>query len=166
VTNKASIFINRWVWKLARLPYLAEYPASIQPSHCWLFHWGWYHCRQGFRVQRRRSRRPVVSNAISGESAGGEDQARSPGGLPTRLESTCASGGMSALRNKISCFCFCPSQLVSLMIGNNDVCSEMCYWKDPSQIVSSHYWGVRKALDYLRDNLPRTFVNVIPMISE
>jgi hypothetical protein len=52
------------------------------------------------------------------------------------------------------------------MIGNNDICSEMCYWKDPSQIVASHYWGVRKALDYLRDNLPRTFVNVIPMISE
>lgn len=63
-------------------------------------------------------------------------------------------------------FCVFHHQLVSLMIGNNDVCSEMCYWKNPSKIIDSHYWGVRKALDYLRDHLPRTFVNVIPMLSK
>lgn len=52
-------------------------------------------------------------------------------------------------------------QLINLMIGPNDFCVEMCYLKDPQSIVENHRKEIIQTLRLLRDNLPRTFVNLV-----
>jgi len=53
-------------------------------------------------------------------------------------------------------------QLISLMIGNNDFCSEMCWIPSPWSILERHKTDLLQVLRTLRDNLPRTFVALIP----
>jgi hypothetical protein len=47
------------------------------------------------------------------------------------------------------------------MIGSNDFCSHMCYLRDLSVPPKIHKDNLVKALDYLRDNMPRTIVNLV-----
>ncbi|XP_076764145.1 phospholipase B1, membrane-associated [Xylocopa sonorina] len=49
-------------------------------------------------------------------------------------------------------------KLVSLFIGSNDFCSEMCSIPSPWSILKDHKTDLVAALRILRDNLPRTFV--------
>lgn len=54
-------------------------------------------------------------------------------------------------------------QLVTLMIGANDFCVDICYLP-PNKIKQSpetHRRDLMKALDYLQENLPRTLVNLV-----
>lgn len=53
-------------------------------------------------------------------------------------------------------------KLISLMIGANDFCSEMCYLPSPWSIVKNHREDLLETLRIIRDNLPRTLVNIIP----
>jgi len=53
-------------------------------------------------------------------------------------------------------------QLISLMIGSNDFCVEMCWIPSPWSILESHKADLLQVLRTLRDNLPRTFVALIP----
>lgn len=48
------------------------------------------------------------------------------------------------------------------MIGANDFCSEMCYLPSPWSIVKNHREDLLETLRIIRDNLPRTLVNIIP----
>jgi len=56
-------------------------------------------------------------------------------------------------------------KLVTIMIGHNDVCSHACnnVWTAFDASPLQYTKRVTKALDMLRDNLPRTFVNVVPL---
>ena len=54
------------------------------------------------------------------------------------------------------------AQMVTIMIGANDFCSHMCYLKNFSFTPQLHKDSLIKALDYLRDNMPRTIVNLVP----
>jgi hypothetical protein len=51
--------------------------------------------------------------------------------------------------------------MVTIMIGSNDFCSHMCYLKDISMTSKLHKNNLVKALDYMRDNMPRTIVNLV-----
>jgi hypothetical protein len=51
--------------------------------------------------------------------------------------------------------------MVTIMIGGNDFCSHMCYLKDFSVTPERRKEDMMKALDYLRDNMPRTIVNLV-----
>ncbi|XP_033362636.1 phospholipase B1, membrane-associated-like isoform X2 [Bombus vosnesenskii] len=53
-------------------------------------------------------------------------------------------------------------KLISLMIGSNDFCSNMCATSSPWTMLNDHKIDLIHTLRILRDNLPRTFVALIP----
>ncbi|XP_046416826.1 phospholipase B1, membrane-associated-like isoform X1 [Neodiprion fabricii] len=54
-------------------------------------------------------------------------------------------------------------KLVTIFFGANDICSAQCY--KPEQFSPSrHALHLRRTLDYLRATLPRTLVNVVPVL--
>ncbi|XP_055676504.1 phospholipase B1, membrane-associated-like [Lutzomyia longipalpis] len=52
-------------------------------------------------------------------------------------------------------------KMVFYLFGANDFCMDMCYVEDPMKIVEKHEKELIETLRILRDNLPRTMVNVI-----
>jgi lysophospholipase L1-like esterase len=54
------------------------------------------------------------------------------------------------------------AQMVTIMIGANDFCSHTCYLKNFSIMPQLHKENLIKALDYLKDKMPRTIVNLVP----
>lgn len=46
-------------------------------------------------------------------------------------------------------------------MGANDFCLDMCYHKNPQEIVKQHEQDLLTVLRTLRDFLPRTIVNVV-----
>ncbi|CAG9863729.1 unnamed protein product [Phyllotreta striolata] len=53
-------------------------------------------------------------------------------------------------------------KMVTLMIGDNDFCNNVCYFPNYYDSLEQHRRDLLEVLRYLRDNLPRTIVNVIP----
>lgn len=53
-------------------------------------------------------------------------------------------------------------KLVTILIGNNDFCSDMCYYLNPKEVIDLHEKNMVKTLRYLRDNFPRMLVNIVP----
>ncbi|PSN51394.1 hypothetical protein C0J52_04439 [Blattella germanica] len=53
-------------------------------------------------------------------------------------------------------------KLVTIMIGCNDFCSYMCYYKNYSEVVERHKDDMNRTLNFLEANLPRTLVNLVP----
>ncbi|XP_015370597.1 PREDICTED: phospholipase B1, membrane-associated-like [Diuraphis noxia] len=54
-------------------------------------------------------------------------------------------------------------KLITMFFGANDLCSGQCYDKDGTTPLQ-HSKKLQKALDYLQANLPRTFVNLVPVL--
>lgn len=54
-------------------------------------------------------------------------------------------------------------KVITLMFGANDLCSGQCY-DGKGSVPQSHAAKLRAALDYLQDNLPRAFVNLVPVL--
>ncbi|XP_059475799.1 phospholipase B1, membrane-associated-like [Neocloeon triangulifer] len=54
-------------------------------------------------------------------------------------------------------------KLVTILIGNNDICLNMCYTDEPLAIIAQFKKNLIDSLDYLRDNLPRTLINLVPL---
>lgn len=52
-----------------------------------------------------------------------------------------------------------------MFFGANDLCSGQCYDKDGTTPLQ-HGKKLQKALDYLQANLPRTLVNLVPVLGE
>lgn len=50
-----------------------------------------------------------------------------------------------------------------MFFGANDLCSGQCYDKDGTTPLQ-HSKKLQKALDYLQANLPRTMVNLVPVL--
>ncbi|KAH0953115.1 hypothetical protein HN011_004510 [Eciton burchellii] len=53
-------------------------------------------------------------------------------------------------------------KFVSIMIGANDFCTDICWVPSPWSILEKHKAHMLQVLRILRDNLPRTFVALIP----
>ncbi|XP_053658229.1 phospholipase B1, membrane-associated-like [Anopheles marshallii] len=56
-------------------------------------------------------------------------------------------------------------KLVTIAIGGNDICSFVCTMRYPEQLPAKHRLRLQRTLRYLRDNMPRTFVNVVSVPS-
>lgn len=56
-------------------------------------------------------------------------------------------------------------KMITVFFGANDICSAQCYNKEKAS-ARSHALKLMKALDYLYENLPRTFVNLIPVLGK
>lgn len=48
------------------------------------------------------------------------------------------------------------------MIGGNDFCLNICYQSDFEYMLQAHRKDMIQSLRLLRDNLPRTIVNLVP----
>ncbi|BFF96615.1 phospholipase B1 membrane-associated [Drosophila madeirensis] len=53
-------------------------------------------------------------------------------------------------------------KLVTLFIGNNDFCTDICYYPEPEMTIKWHEQNMLKTYRYLRDNVPRLMLNVVP----
>lgn len=53
-------------------------------------------------------------------------------------------------------------KLVTLFIGNNDFCTDICFYPKPELTVSYHERNMLKTYRYLRDHVPRLLLNVVP----
>ncbi|CAD7081106.1 unnamed protein product [Hermetia illucens] len=53
-------------------------------------------------------------------------------------------------------------KLVTILIGANDFCLDMCYQSDSRVILQRHEKDLLTTLRTLRDNIPRLIVNVVP----
>uniref|UniRef100_A0A1A9WTA0 Phospholipase B1, membrane-associated n=1 Tax=Glossina brevipalpis TaxID=37001 RepID=A0A1A9WTA0_9MUSC len=56
-------------------------------------------------------------------------------------------------------------KLITLFIGSNDFCSHVCFHSNPMDAIDFHEKDMLKTLRYLRDNVPRLMVNVMPAIN-
>lgn len=52
-------------------------------------------------------------------------------------------------------------KIVTILIGPNDFCSDFCYQAYPERSAENHRKELIETLRILRDNLPRTIVNVV-----
>ena len=57
-------------------------------------------------------------------------------------------------------------KLITLLIGANDFCSDMCYRKIPEKVIELHEMDLLATFRNIRDNLPRTMINVVLPPSE
>lgn len=53
-------------------------------------------------------------------------------------------------------------KLITMLIGNNDFCSDVCYLPRPEDAIKKHEENMVKTYRYLRDNVPRLMINVVP----
>ncbi|XP_018318542.1 phospholipase B1, membrane-associated-like [Agrilus planipennis] len=56
-------------------------------------------------------------------------------------------------------------KMITLLIGDNDFCSELCYKRNFQSVLNKHKQDLLEVLRTLRDNLPRTFVNILPPVN-
>ncbi|KAL1117924.1 hypothetical protein AAG570_004237 [Ranatra chinensis] len=54
-------------------------------------------------------------------------------------------------------------KMITIFFGANDLCSGQCYNKRGTT-PAAHAYKIQMALDYLHDNMPRTIVNLIPVL--
>lgn len=52
-------------------------------------------------------------------------------------------------------------KVVTMMIGSNDFCLDVCYSKDQDKLVQQAERDMIRVLRIMRENLPRTLVNVV-----
>ncbi|KAJ8911671.1 hypothetical protein NQ315_014030 [Exocentrus adspersus] len=54
-------------------------------------------------------------------------------------------------------------KMITVFFGANDICSAQCYDSEKAS-AENHVRKLMLALDYLEQNLPRTFINLIPVL--
>ncbi|EDW12205.2 phospholipase B1, membrane-associated [Drosophila mojavensis] len=52
-------------------------------------------------------------------------------------------------------------KLLTVFVGNNDICSDMCHWDDQEKMIERHARDLREAFRLLRDNVPRLLINLV-----
>ncbi|KAE8750863.1 hypothetical protein FOCC_FOCC002291 [Frankliniella occidentalis] len=52
-------------------------------------------------------------------------------------------------------------KVITILVGSNDFCSDMCFRKDPESLPEQHRQDLRESLRILKKHLPRTFVNLV-----
>ncbi|XP_061395910.1 phospholipase B1, membrane-associated-like [Musca vetustissima] len=53
-------------------------------------------------------------------------------------------------------------KLLTIFVGNNDICSDMCHHDNLWNFLRQHEEDLRQAFTLLRENIPRLVVNLIP----
>ncbi|CAH1969075.1 unnamed protein product [Acanthoscelides obtectus] len=53
-------------------------------------------------------------------------------------------------------------KMITIMMGHNDFCTANCNLKNPYDALIMHAKDLVKVLRFIRDNLPRTIVNIVP----
>lgn len=56
-------------------------------------------------------------------------------------------------------------KMITIFFGANDLCTAQC-WGPGEATPSKHAHKLQIALDYLQRHLPRTFVNLIPVLGK
>ncbi|TMW48783.1 hypothetical protein DOY81_006134 [Sarcophaga bullata] len=54
-------------------------------------------------------------------------------------------------------------KLLTVFLGNNDICSDMCHHDNLVDFLRRHERDLRSAFTLLRDNVPRLMINLIPV---
>lgn len=54
-------------------------------------------------------------------------------------------------------------KLLTIFVGNNDVCSDMCHHQPQVNFANQHEKDLESTLRLLRDNIPRLFVQIVPV---
>lgn len=57
-------------------------------------------------------------------------------------------------------------KLITLMIGSNDYCLDICYYEDQKKVVEDAEKNMIHVLRILRENLPRLLINVVIPVGE
>ncbi|EDV31910.1 uncharacterized protein Dana_GF15578 [Drosophila ananassae] len=52
-------------------------------------------------------------------------------------------------------------KLLTIYVGNNDICSDMCHWDRPEDFLKQHENDLRQAFRLLRDHVPRLLINLV-----
>lgn len=52
-------------------------------------------------------------------------------------------------------------KLITIMIGSNDHCFDICYFKDQDKVIEQARLDMIRVLRIIRENLPRTLMNVV-----
>lgn len=52
-------------------------------------------------------------------------------------------------------------KLITLMIGSNDFCLDICYYENQEKVIEDAEKNMIHVLRILRENLPRLLVNVV-----
>ncbi|KAH8421162.1 hypothetical protein KR009_006987 [Drosophila setifemur] len=52
-------------------------------------------------------------------------------------------------------------KLLTVYVGNNDICSDLCHWDDGQAFLDQHALDLRQAFRLLRDHVPRLLINLI-----
>ncbi|XP_023175086.2 phospholipase B1, membrane-associated [Drosophila hydei] len=52
-------------------------------------------------------------------------------------------------------------KLLTVFVGNNDLCSDICHWDDQQKLIDRHAKDLRQAFRLLRDNVPRLLINLV-----
>lgn len=52
-------------------------------------------------------------------------------------------------------------KLINVLVGGNDFCIDLCFHKDPYEVLRLHEKHLTETLRTFRDFLPRTMVNVL-----
>lgn len=52
-------------------------------------------------------------------------------------------------------------KLLTVYVGNNDICSDLCHWDRPESFLEQHAADMRQAFRLLRDHVPRLLINLI-----
>jgi lysophospholipase L1-like esterase len=52
-------------------------------------------------------------------------------------------------------------KVVTITIGGNDICSFICLMDNPEKLPDMHRIALMKTVRYLKNNLPRAYVNIV-----
>ncbi|XP_030381203.1 phospholipase B1, membrane-associated [Scaptodrosophila lebanonensis] len=52
-------------------------------------------------------------------------------------------------------------KLLTVFVGNNDLCSDLCHWDDVNVMLDRHARDLHRAFTLLRDNVPRLLINLV-----
>uniref|UniRef100_A0A1A9Z5W9 Phospholipase B1, membrane-associated n=1 Tax=Glossina pallidipes TaxID=7398 RepID=A0A1A9Z5W9_GLOPL len=56
-------------------------------------------------------------------------------------------------------------KMITLFIGSNDLCSDVCSYSNPMDAIDFHEANMLKTFRYLRENVPRLLLNVVPALN-
>ncbi|KAI9589407.1 phospholipase B1, membrane-associated-like [Glossina fuscipes] len=56
-------------------------------------------------------------------------------------------------------------KMITFFIGSNDFCSDVCFYSNPMDAIDFHEANMLKTFRYLRENVPRLLLNVVPALN-
>lgn len=57
-------------------------------------------------------------------------------------------------------------KVINIMIGSNDFCLDVCYFEDQKKVIEDAEKNMIHVLRIIRENLPRTLINLVIPVGE